>query len=73
MTNPVPNPLNSSERALLAKVYKNYGTLNGTTEEKLKCLQKHIGANTFACGPNASPELNLLAYERIYLLTRGVN
>lgn len=66
-----PLPLTAIERARLVKVYKNYGLLKGSTAEKLKCLQMHIGARTFDCGPDASAETNLLAYERIYLLTRN--
>ena len=72
MTNPnLPAPLNAAERAIVVKLYNRYGILNGSTQEKLRCLKMDIGDGSFSCGPGATPEMNLLAYERIYLLTRN--
>jgi len=67
----LPAPLNAAERAILVKVYTRYGILNGSTQEKLRCLKMDIGDGSFSCGPDATTEMNLLAYERIYLLTRN--
>ena len=72
MMNPnLPAPLTAAERAILVKVYNRYAVLKGSTQEKLRCLKMDIGAHDFSCGPDATPEMNLLAYERIYLLTRN--
>ena len=71
MNSNLPAPLTATERAILVKLYNRYAVLKGSTQEKLRCLKMDIGAHDFDCGPDATLEMNLLAHERIYLLTRN--
>lgn len=65
----VPPPLEGKEKTTLDAFYSKYGVLDKGPNEKIEALKKAIQARSFfALGGNETPEMELRANERIFLL-----
>lgn len=68
------NPLDTTEQAIVDKIYSKFGILEGTPEQKSTVLQKFTGPREFHCqgedklSPKEFAEMELRANERVYLL-----
>lgn len=69
--NHVPAPLTGEDKSTIDAFYARYGVTNASPTEKIAVLQKEIQARSFfSLGGNETPEMELRANERIFLLKK---
>lgn len=70
--NHIPEPFLPEEAEALRNFYQLYGAENKSAEEKNQVLMKRLQARSFyAFGGNETPEMELRANERIFLIENG--